>query len=39
MIKITDLIPMLKNGWVAMDNNGAWWWYNEKPTYDIDLEQ
>ena len=30
-ITIYDLLPLLNNGWVAMDNNGRWWWYSEKP--------
>lgn len=30
-ITIDDLIPLLKKGWVAMDNNGMWWWYRKKP--------
>lgn len=30
-IKIYDLLPLLKNGWVAMDENGNWWWYKLKP--------
>lgn len=30
-ITIYDLFPLLKKGWVAMDNNGSWWWYRKKP--------
>lgn len=30
-IKITDLMPMLKRGFVAMDANGNWCWYPKKP--------
>lgn len=30
-ITIYDLLPLLKKGWVAMDDNGRWWWYIEKP--------
>lgn len=30
-IDITVLLPLLKKGWVAMDKNGAWCWYEEKP--------
>lgn len=30
-ITIYDLLPLLKKGWVAMDENGRWVWYNEKP--------
>lgn len=31
MIKIEQLLPLLKKGWVAMDENGRWYWYSEKP--------
>ena len=34
MIKIEDLIPLLKEGWVAMDSNGIWLWYDRKPIKD-----
>ncbi|MBO7736036.1 MAG: hypothetical protein J6S67_25930 [Methanobrevibacter sp.] len=30
-ITIYDLLPLLKKGWVAMDEDGIWVWYNEKP--------
>ena len=30
-ITIYDLLPLLKKGWVAMDNNGNWWFYKTKP--------
>lgn len=29
-ITIYDLIPLLKDGWVAFDNCN-WWWYSAKP--------
>lgn len=32
MINIKDIIPFMKKGWVAMDKNGEWWWYSEKPS-------
>ena len=32
MINIQDIIPFMKDGWVAMDKNGEWWWYSEKPS-------
>jgi len=32
MISIQDIIPLMKDGWVAMDENGTWYWYEEKPT-------
>jgi hypothetical protein len=31
MINIQDIIPFMKDGWVAMDKSGEWWWYSEKP--------
>lgn len=34
MIKIDELIPLLKKGYVAMDKNGEWWWFAEKPIMD-----
>lgn len=30
-IDIKVLLPLLKKGWVAMDNSGEWWWYSERP--------
>lgn len=30
-ITIYDLLPLLKPGYVAMDENGNWWWYKLKP--------
>jgi hypothetical protein len=30
-ITIYDLIPLLKKGWVAMDKDGTWVWYEGKP--------
>lgn len=30
-IKITDIIPFMKKGWAAMDENGEWFWYETKP--------
>lgn len=30
MINIQDIIPFLKDGWVAYDN-GNWWWFSLKP--------
>lgn len=31
MIKIEDLIPFLKKGWVAMDSSNIWFWTDKKP--------
>lgn len=30
-IDIKVLLPLFKKGWVAMDKNGGWHWYKEKP--------
>lgn len=30
-IDIQELIPYLKDGWVAMDKNGYWVWFSDKP--------
>ena len=30
-IKIEELIPFMKKGWVAMNKNGFWYWYEKKP--------
>lgn len=30
-ITIYDLLPLLKEGYVAMDENGNWWWHKLKP--------
>lgn len=32
MINIQELILFMRNGWVAMDKNGEWWWFKDKPT-------
>lgn len=32
MIKIEDLIPLLKEGWVAMDKDKEWYWFECKPS-------
>ena len=31
MINIQDIVPFMKKGWVAMDDNGIWVWYATKP--------
>ena len=30
-IDIKVLLPLLKKGWVAMDKDGTWRWYDKKP--------
>ena len=36
-IDIKVLLPLLKKGWVAMDKDGSWCWYKEKPQINLDL--
>ena len=36
-ITIYDLLPLLKNGWVAYSPNGHWNWYNKKPQFSGDF--
>lgn len=31
-IKIQDLLPLLRDGYVAMDEDGAWRWFECPPT-------
>lgn len=31
MVHINNLKSVLKDGWVAKDKNGRWWWYLHKP--------
>lgn len=26
-----DIAPKMRPGWVAMDKNGEWFWFNKKP--------
>ena len=35
-IDIEALLPLLKKGWVAMDKDGGWFWYQHKPIKIID---
>ena len=36
-IDITVLLPLLKKGWVAMDKDENWCWYEKKPEIHKDL--
>lgn len=36
-IKIEDLLPLLKPGWVAMDENGEWYWHEGEPEVQDDI--
>ena len=36
-IDIKVLLPLLRKGWVAMDKDGAWCWYEKKPKIHQDL--
>lgn len=31
MIKIEQILPLLKKGYVAMDSTKRWYWYKSKP--------
>ena len=31
MIKIEQLLPFLNDGWVVMDYDGEWWWFESEP--------
>lgn len=31
MINIQDITPFMKPGWVAMDENQEWFWFENKP--------
>ncbi len=33
-IKIQDLLPLMKPGFVAMDKDGTWWWFEKEPRPD-----
>ena len=30
-IKIEELIPFMRDGWVAMNRDCSWMWFNSKP--------
>ena len=34
MIKIEQLLPLLRKGWVAMGSDGDWWWHEVRPYKD-----
>ena len=36
-IDIKVLLPLLKKGWVAMDKDRSWYWYEKKPQINLDL--
>lgn len=35
-ITIYELLPLLRKGFVAMDEDGEWWWYSAKPVLDTE---
>lgn len=35
-IDIKVLLPLLRKGWVAMDQNSHWYWYENKPKQCLD---
>ncbi len=39
MINIQDIIPFMKKGWVAMDSDCRWGWYDNKPAICKELLQ
>ena len=39
MTNIQDIIPFMKDGWVAMDSNCEWGWYDKKPVIDKEILQ
>lgn len=38
MINIQNIIPFMKDGWVAMDSNGEWYWYPLVPAIEFNRE-
>ena len=34
-IKIEELIPLMKKGWIACNKDGSWYWYSAKPKLEI----
>lgn len=37
-IKIEQLVPLLRKGWVAMDKDKIWYWYERKPWLEDDSQ-
>jgi hypothetical protein len=37
-IDIKELIHFMRDGWVAMDKDGDWYWFEEEPHYNIEEE-
>lgn len=35
MINIQDIIPYMKDGWVAMDSDNEWYWFEDRPTKNM----
>ncbi len=35
-IQIYELLPLLRQGFVAMDKDKSWYWYANEPEIDID---
>ena len=31
-INIQDITPFMRKGWVAMDKDGEWYWFEDKPS-------
>lgn len=34
-IDINEIIPFMKDGWVAMDRDGKWLYFEKKPTQTV----
>lgn len=32
-----DIAPKMRSGWVAMDYDGAWYWFLSKPSEDMGI--
>jgi len=39
MIKIEQLAPLIKCGFVAMDKDGSWWWFEKEPIPSEEISQ
>ena len=34
-----NIAPYMRKGWVAMDTDNSWWWFDTKPSTEIINEQ
>ena len=35
-IKIEELIPFIKDGYIACDKDGTWVWFDKRPVIDLE---